>query len=174
MITLTRFDGVAVQIKATDIVRVRQTEADLGEKGNSRVDGLIIPFYNDIPSAVATAVHAEVASFISLAQPGGKPVWFNGAKASGPVPVAKVDQEPMPYGQIRSALMIGDKIQYVNNTPDEVYNVILAQGGHAEPPIKSAQHAIEVMATLSTLSLGNAGDVIWDAQLYITDAAADM
>ncbi len=167
-ITLSRFDGVDVEVKPSNIVRVRQTESALQEKGNSRVDGLVIPFYNDQPKAVADMVNAAIKSFVDLRQPGGKPVWFDAAKASGPVPVSEVDQVLVPnHGQIRSALMIGNGIQYVNNTPEEVFAVIDKWGGDAEPPIKKG-HEIGAAGKLLSKSLADAP--VWDVELYAIPA----
>ena len=162
MITLSRFDGVTVEVKAGNIVRIRQAEPDLKERGNSRVDGLITPFYDDAPSSIADRVQIEVASFISLNQPSGKPVWFDAAKASGPVFVSSVNHLPMPSGQTRSALLIGGSIQYVSDTPEDVFDAIKKHGGHAEPPVMNTLgHDPEKAGRLQNAT------PVWDAELYL-------
>ncbi|ETA72322.1 MULTISPECIES: hypothetical protein [Mesorhizobium] len=163
MIKLTRFDGVAVEVKAELIVRVRQTDTGvLKEHGNSRVDGLVVPFYMDQPQTIADAVHAEIKTFTSLNQPGGKPVWFDGAKASGPVPLSSVNRQPLKEGKANSALQIGNAVQLVNNSPQEVYKLISDMGGNAEPPIDNSK-----MAKIQTLNKADGTETqIWDQALY--------
>ncbi|UVK52135.1 hypothetical protein DBIPINDM_005479 [Mesorhizobium sp. AR02] len=163
MIKLTRFDAVVVEVKAELIVRVRQTDtAVLKEHGNSRVDGLVVPFYMDLPQAIADAVHAEIKTFTSLNQPGGKPVWFDGAKASGPVPLTSVNGQRLKEGKANSALQIGNAIQLVNNSPQEVFKLISDMGGNAEPPIDNSQ-----IAKIQRLNKADGIETpLWDDALY--------
>ncbi|TGV61105.1 hypothetical protein EN784_01510 [bacterium M00.F.Ca.ET.141.01.1.1] len=165
MINLTRYDDVKFQIKATDIIRVRQTTLNDGPNGNSRISDVVYgnELYNDVATVVAKSVAAEVKTFISLTQPGGDPVWFNGATAKGPVFVSKADQTPDWSGKINSALMIGDKKQFVKNTPQEVYDAIQAQGGVAIPPKKN-EFSVDAFKELEG---GAATSEVWDAELYL-------
>ncbi|MER8830376.1 hypothetical protein NKH73_29315 [Mesorhizobium sp. M0938] len=168
MIKLTRFDGVSVEVKAPLIVRVRQTNATvLKEHGNSRVDGLVVPFYMDQPQTIADAVHAEIKTFTSLNQPGGKPVWFDGAKASGPVPLTSVNRLRLKEGKANSALQIGNAIQLVSNSPEEVFKLISDMGGNPEPPIDNSK--------FSKMETSNKADGIetplWDEAMYTVPAS---
>lgn len=162
MIELTRFDDVTIEVESSSIVRLRQSVSSLGEKGNSHIDGLAFPDYRDQPADVASRVAAEVKTFINLHQPGGKPVWFDGKKAQGPIFVPSTNSGSGVGGQAKSALKIGGKVQYVNETPDEVYAAIKAQGGKAEPPIKAQAESMAGAAP----SAEPTGADVWDAELY--------
>ncbi|MGO4641694.1 hypothetical protein AB4Z43_24960 [Mesorhizobium sp. 2RAF45] len=163
MIKLTRFDGVAVEVKAELIVRVRQSVIPvLKEHGNSRVDGLVVPFYMDMPQTIADAVRAEIKTFTSLNQPGGKPVWFDGAKASGPVPLSSVNQQALKEGKANSAVQIGNAVQLVSNSPQEVFKLISDMGGNPEPPIDNSK-----IAKIQTLNKADGTETpVWDEALY--------
>ena len=162
LLTLTRFDGQLVEIPANSVARVRQTEKDYdGPNGRSRVDwGSRTDLFNDMPAEIAADVHKEISTFISLPQPGGKPVWFDGHKASGPVYVPP-QKLPGSDAAINSALMIGSRVQYVRSTPDEVYEAIKAQGGNATPPYKVESGEIETLNHWFSAS-----PELWDAGMY--------
>ncbi|WP_156394402.1 hypothetical protein [Mesorhizobium sp. Root172] len=163
MINVTRFDGEKFQMKATDIIRVRQTTLNDGPNGKSRIDDAVYEtnLYNDLAKDVATATSVEVKTFISLTQPGGQPVWFDGAKAKGPTFVSDAQKTPDWIGKINSALKIGGKVQYVKNTPQEVYDAIKAQGGVAIPPINNNWNDVPPDVD------GNGKPLeVWDAGLY--------
>lgn len=163
VLTLLRHDGVSVQIAEKQVTRIRQSVASLGEAGNSRIDGPHYPFYLDHPADVAAAVKEQIASFISLRQPAGQPVWFDGAKAEGPLFVNSYDSRPTPGGQARSAVKIAGKLQYVNDTPEAVFAAIQGQGGAAIPPIRTGNAA----GALSGEAEPEETLEIWDALLYL-------
>lgn len=157
-IELTRWDGDKVHIDPRFVVRVRQTVPGLGEPGVVRVDGLLHRFYNDPPALIADAVRATVKTFINLTQPGGQPVWFDGARAAGPVFVSS----PNLSGQVRSALQIAGAVQYVSNTPQEVFEAIQKCGGQTQPPMsyRTERDAVEPDSDGST--------PVWDMNIYVT------
>lgn len=156
-IELTRSDGVKVAVDPRLVIRIRQTVPGMGEPGAARVDGLLHRFYNDPPEAIAGAVRATVKTFISLTQPGGQPVWFDGARAAGPVFVSS----PNLSAQVRSAFQIGGTTQYVGNTPEQVYEAIRSCGGQAQPPFT---HRLETIAPELDEPVSSP---VWDMELYM-------
>jgi hypothetical protein len=163
MLTLTRIDDQKLNIQAAEISRVRQRESIDGAKGHSRVDWVVSDLVYEPAADVAASVKAEIPSFISLMQPGGKPVWFDGAKATGPVFVSEAEKTPDKSGKINSALIIANKKQFTANTPQEVYEAIKAQGGKAIPPF-----AETIVGEFSEwLKDGSKKNEIWDAELYV-------
>lgn len=130
VIKLTWPGGQVVEINGKDVLRIRRAFADYdGPKGNSRVDWLQSDLFEEAAPDIAASVKQELASLASLSMPGGSPVWFNGLEASGPYYV-----HPASRGeQVGSSLKIGDKIQYVKNTPEEVAAVIKDAGGKVLP-----------------------------------------
>jgi len=169
VLNLIRDDNQPIQMNAGDVVRVRQTAYIDGPNGHSRIDDAITGsnLYNDVAQTVAAAVAQEVHSFISLTQPGGDPVWFDGAKATGPTFVSRAQQTPDWSGRINSALVIGQNVQFVRNTPQEVYEAINGQHGHAIPPRRD-EFAIDVLKDLETdgTKIG-----VWDESLYLKPGA---
>lgn len=91
-------------------------------------------YSTDEPTSVAAAVNQErqAANLPPLAElilPGGKPVWFAGEKAQGPV---RLIAGEMVDG-IHSAFYVGDLLTRVRSSPVEVAAAIQASGGHVLP-----------------------------------------
>ena len=81
------------------------------------------------PAAVATLVQGNLASLGKLLLPDGSPVWFNAAAAQGAMPLPP----DMLQSGVRSAMMLGNKLQYLASRPEEVRDELLAKGGDALP-----------------------------------------
>lgn len=158
-IVLRRFDGVTVGLKPSRIIRVRGSIPG-SEHGRSRVDGLITPFYDDRPDDIAAAVSAQIPSFANLTQPDRSYVWFDAAQASGPVPVARSKETD----NIKSALWIGNNIQYVSNTPQEVFDLISSFDGNAEPPVEFVSR--QISGESGSVARAYHDSSIWDSQIY--------
>jgi hypothetical protein len=78
---------------------------------------------------VASAVQAELPVLRQLKLPVGKPVWFNGHLARGPVRLLSNETG----AGARSAFVIDGKKQRVSNTHEEVAAVIASANGDVEP-----------------------------------------
>ncbi len=93
----------------------------------------------EMPATVAARVSQErVAAGLrplsELTLPGGKPVWFAGEQAVGPIHLS-----PGEIGDgIHSAFSVGDLVTRVRNMPDEVAAVIKAAGGKPKRPARFA------------------------------------
>jgi hypothetical protein len=81
------------------------------------------------PAEVATLVEGSLTSLGKLLLPDGSPVWFNAGAAQGPMPLPP----DMLQGGVRSAMMLGNKLQYLASTPEEVRAELLSKGGDALP-----------------------------------------
>ena len=90
IITLTAADAGQVQLKTSEIERIRRmtdSERDFHE-ANTRVDYAHTVYAKEQPENVALLVAANgVPTLGRLLLPNGWPVWFDAGKARGPLPV---------------------------------------------------------------------------------------
>lgn len=128
MANLTYTNGQKVDIDGREVIRIRATLSD-EPKGKSRVVWLRTDIFEEEATLVAELVLRELPTLASLKTPRLGPIWFNGAKATGPGFVRPNDRT----GGINSSFEIGNKIQYVSNTPQEVADVIKKAGGKVLP-----------------------------------------
>ncbi|HXG77767.1 MAG TPA: hypothetical protein VNJ31_00320 [Methyloceanibacter sp.] len=129
-IKLTLPDGSEGRLPPNTVIRIRKaisTESRNGAK--SRVDWLQMMLVREQPAEVAGLVGGSLASLGKLALPDGSPVWFNAGAAQGPMPLPP---ETLGGG-VRSAMILGSKLQYLSSTPEEVRAELIAKGGDALP-----------------------------------------
>ncbi|PBB93235.1 hypothetical protein CK215_04465 [Mesorhizobium sp. WSM3864] len=79
--------------------------------------------------SVAASSKIDQPKLALLHLPGGKPVWFNGAKASGPIFIPSTD---LGDG-CNSGFEMGNTRILVNESPDLVAKVIKEAGGEVLP-----------------------------------------
>jgi hypothetical protein len=129
MIDLTWTNGQKIQIDGKDVLRIRKTYPNLEAAGKSLVTWLQSDIFEEEPSWIASKTSAELATLTTVNAPDGSPIWFNGAKSMGPIYVVPANR----MGGIASSLAIGNNIQYVANTPEEVAAIVKASGGRVMP-----------------------------------------
>ncbi|MER8401213.1 hypothetical protein [Mesorhizobium sp. M0306] len=89
------------------------------------------------------------------------PIWLNAGAAAGPYHGAKFDLPP----KANAAVLIGNKVQYVKETPQQVATIIKAKGGKVLP-LDRTMFETAVKEIESWVSEPE----IWDADLYETGA----
>ena len=130
MIVLTWPGGQKVEISGKTVMRIRAVHRDIdGPNGRSRVDWVQTDLFEEEPELIADKVKGELSTLVSLTMPGGKEVWFNGAKATGPIYVVPTNRG----NGVGSALKIGQLTQYVRESPEEVSQAIESAGGVVLP-----------------------------------------
>jgi hypothetical protein len=126
-ITLTLPDGSAVNLSPKTIIRIRRTITPEDQTGaKTRIDWIQI--VREAPADVAALVEGY-SSIGKLIMPEGSPLWFNAAVAQGPMPLPA---DLFTKG-VRSAILLGDKMQYLASTPEEVRAELADKGGNALP-----------------------------------------
>jgi hypothetical protein len=155
IITLTADDAGQVQLKTSEIERIRRitdSERDLHE-ATTRVDYAHTVYAKEEPEKVALLVAANgVPTLGRLLLPNGWPVWFDAGKTRGPLPVP----HSAPQDSIKSALEIAGKLQYVRSTPQEVHDLIAAASGNVLPVPRAGTGAARSLEELGAPRL------IWD------------
>ena len=149
---------------ATDkLVRFRKitpSEKTEHPSGQSSIDYLWRLYADQTTDAVAALIQGAGVSksFGKLTLPNSWPVWFNGQAAEGPIPV------PPSFARdgIQSALYLGGKIQYVQESPQEVFDAIKAVGGKPVPVV-DARILSETQARSMQQSLTT--DKVWDSDV---------
>jgi hypothetical protein len=112
------------------VIRIRKTISTENKNGaKARIDWLQMMLVREPPAEVAARVEGSLASLAKLVLPDGSPVWFNAGAAQGPMPLPP---ESLRNG-VRSGMILGDKLQYLSSTPEEVRAELLAKGGDALP-----------------------------------------
>jgi hypothetical protein len=132
IMTLTRADGIKIQIRLNSIVRIRELlefERRI-HAASTRIDCGCILYVRE--SAEEVAMRTRPAGgrpnrFGKLVAPNGSPIWFQGRLAQGPLPVSTLDRK----NGISSSLTIARQTQFVRNSPEEVHALIDALGGQA-------------------------------------------
>lgn len=130
MTRLARKSGTTLDLDASQVLRIRQTDPRLDEDlGNTLINAGQTFFVQEEATAVAAAVKAELPSLCRFTHRLGAPVWVNARAAKGPMPLAPNHHVP----GLGSALDIGGKRQYVRESPEEVRSAIQAAGGDVQP-----------------------------------------
>ena len=161
VITLIGDDGNETKVETAAISRIRgilPAERALHE-ASTRIDQAFIQFVRDAPRAVADLVKPGFPALTELALPNGAPVWFDGSKAKGPLPVPLSEA---PRGT-RSALTIGNKTQFVSSSPQEVHDRIAAARGTALPVPDPARRTPQ--SASPELQEWLAPENVWDADV---------
>jgi hypothetical protein len=129
-VKLTLPDGSEGRLPPNTVIRIRKTISTENKNGaKARIDWLQMMLVREAPAEVAAQVEGGLASLAKLALPDGSPVWFNAGAAQGPMPLPP---ERLQNG-VRSGMILGDKLQYLASTPEEVRDELIAKGGDALP-----------------------------------------
>jgi hypothetical protein len=129
-VKLTLPDGSEGRLPPNTVIRIRKTISTENKNGaKARIDWLQMMLVRESPAEVAARVEGSLASLAKLVLPDGSPVWFNAGAAQGPMPLPP---ESLRNG-VRSGMILGDKLQYLSSTPEEVRAELLAKGGDALP-----------------------------------------
>jgi hypothetical protein len=134
VIKLTGETGAITEIETAVFLRMRailNSERQL-HNANTRIDHAFISYVKEQPEAVAALIAAtpeQRRTLASLTMLNGQPLWFNGEKAQGPLPIP----DSVRQSGARSGVKIGQKVQYVLNTHQEVAEVIGATEGDRLP-----------------------------------------
>jgi len=129
-IKLTLPDGSEGRLPPNTVIRIRKAISTENRNGaKARVDWLQMMLVREPPEEVAALVEGTLTPLGQLRLPDGSPVWFNAAAAQGPMPLPP----KMLQGGVRSGMMLGNKLQYLASTPEEVRAELIAKGGDALP-----------------------------------------
>ena len=129
-IKLTLPDGSEGRLPPNTVIRIRKAISTENRNGaKARIDWLQMMLVRESPAEVAALVEGELTSLGKLLLPDGSPVWFNAEAAQGPMPLPP---ERLQNG-VRSGMILGNRLQYLASTPEEVRNELIAKGGDALP-----------------------------------------
>ena len=159
-IKLTLPDGSEGRLPPNTVVRIRKAISTENRNGaKARIDWLQMMLVREPPADVAALLEGILPSLGKLVLPDGSPIWFNAVAAQGPMPLPP---ERLQNG-VRSGMILGDKLQYLASTPEEVRDELIAKGSDALP----------VPAAFESLPLGEqetaksrvAPMKVWDSDL---------
>jgi hypothetical protein len=129
-ITLTLPDGSKTTLLVDTIRRIRKAVSPETQSGaKTRIDWLQLLLVRESPEDVAALVEQSVPSLAKLRMPEGSPIWFRGGIAQGPMPLTR---DQLKNG-VRSAIVLGDSMQFLSSTPEEVRQELADKGGNALP-----------------------------------------
>jgi hypothetical protein len=129
-ITLTLPDGSRTTLLPYTIKRIRKVISPEAQSGaRTRIDWLQVLVVRESPEDVAALVEQSGRSLAKLRLPEGSPIWFKGGIAQGPIPLTR---DQLKDG-VRSAIFLGDNLQFLGSTPDEVRQELSDKGGNALP-----------------------------------------
>jgi hypothetical protein len=129
-IKLTLPDGSEGRLPPNTVVRIRKAISTENRNGaKARIDWLQMMLVREPPAEVAARVEGVLTSLGKLVLPDGSPVWFNAAAAQGPMPLPP---ERLQNG-VHSGMILGNQLQYLASTPEEVRDELIAKGGDALP-----------------------------------------
>jgi hypothetical protein len=131
MIELTLLVGnnTKAQLDGTKVLKLRGGSLDDAPGAGTVITWEEPMVVKEDPEYVASAVQVELPVLRQLKLPVGKPVWFNGQLARGPVRLLSNETG----AGARSAFVIGGKKQRVANTHEEVAVVIASANGDVQP-----------------------------------------
>jgi hypothetical protein len=129
-IKLTLPDGSEGRLPPNTVIRIRKTISTENKNGaKARIDWLQMMLVRESPAEVAARLEGVLTSLGKLVLPDGSPVWFNAGAAQGPMPLPP---ERLQNG-VRSGMILGNQLQYLASTPEEVRDELIAKGGDALP-----------------------------------------
>jgi hypothetical protein len=159
-VKLTLPDGSEGRLPPNTVIRIRKAISTENRNGaKARIDWLQMMLVREPPAEVATLVEGNLTSLGKLLLPDGSPVWFNARAAQGPMPLPP----DMLKSGVRSAMVLGNKLQYLASTPEEVRDELLAKGGDALPipaAFESLPPREQAMARSRVAPMK-----VWDAEL---------
>jgi hypothetical protein len=159
-VKLTLPDGSEGRLPPNTVIRIRRAISTENRNGaKSRIDWVQMMLVQEPPAEVAALVEGVLTSLGKLLLPDGSPVWFNAGAAQGPMPLPP---ERLQNG-VHSGMMLGNKLQYLASTPEEVRDELIAKGGDALPvpaaferlPIREQETANSRIAPMK----------VWDSDL---------
>jgi hypothetical protein len=129
-VKLTLPDGSEGRLPPNTVIRIRRAISTENRNGaKARIDWVQMMLVRESPAEVAGLVEGVLTSLGKLLLPDGSPIWFNAGAAQGPMPLPP---ERLQNG-VRSGMILGDKLQYLASTPEEVRDELIAKGGEALP-----------------------------------------
>jgi hypothetical protein len=159
-IKLTLPDGSEGRLPPNTVIRIRKAISTENRNGaKSRIDWLQMMLVREAPAEVAALVEGSLTSLGKLLLPDGSPVWFNAEAAQGPMPLPL---ERLQNG-VRSGMILGNRLQYLASTPEEVRDELIAKGGDALPvpaPFESLPQREQAIATSRIAPMK-----VWDSDL---------
>lgn len=154
MIAVTLHTGQQVEIDGTRVARMRRAtvgENPLGKKSNvqlTRIDWDDLYYVRETVEDLAPLIAAELSTFDTLNTPALGPIWFNAADAVGPRHLSPGFRRD----GVKSSFSMGDYLQLVGNTPQQVAAVIRKNGGRVLPILDDAKYS-DLLAGVHLLSL---------------------
>jgi hypothetical protein len=159
-IKLTLPDGSEGRLPPNTVIRIRKAISTENRNGaKARIDWLQMMLVREPPAEVAALVGGSLASLGKLLLPDGSPVWFNAGAAQGPMPLPP---DTLQSG-VRSGMMLGNKLQYLASTPEEVREELLAKGGDALPVPAAFESLSSKEQAMARSRI--APPMVWDADL---------
>jgi hypothetical protein len=159
-IKLTLPDGSEGRLPPNTVIRTRRAISTENRNGaKSRIDWVQMMLVREPPAEVAALVEGSLTSLGKLLLPDGSPIWFNAAAAQGPMPLPP---EKLQSG-VRSGMILGNKLQYLASTPEEVRDELIAKGGDALP-VPAAFDRLPLREQ-ATAKLRVAPMKVWDSDL---------
>ncbi len=130
LITLTLPDGSKTTLLSATIKRIRKAIPPETQSGaRTRIDWLQSLLVRESPEDVAALVERSIPSLAKLRMPEGSPIWFKGGIAQGPMPLTGYQLQ----NGVHSAIVLGDSLQFLASTPEEVRQELSVKGGNALP-----------------------------------------
>lgn len=129
-IKLTLPDGSEGRLKPDLVVRIRRTIASEAKSGaKTRIDWVQTMLVREGPEDVARQLQEALPTLARLLLPDRSPIWFNARWAEGPMPLPRDKIQ----GGVLSGIVLGNRIQFLASTPQEVHDEIAAKGGTSLP-----------------------------------------
>jgi len=128
-ITLTSDKGKPVALEVNSILRIRPaSKTELGNRIAKTFIGYAFDLYvmEDAAAVAAAVKNNGLTSLVQFINSDKSPLWCNAKSCEGPIPV------PASAGA-RGAFKVGGKRQYVQNSPQEIHDLLAQNGGMALP-----------------------------------------
>lgn len=131
MFSLTAPDGSSVSIDGSLVVRARRAidGEQLSSGVKTRIDWVQMQLAREPLNEVIAAILDELKTFVFLTSRDGSRIWFNAAKAMGPLPLTPSQED----GVVHSSLKLMGYRQYVVESPENVRSLLKNNGGVALP-----------------------------------------
>ena len=144
-------DGSEGRLDANSVIRIRRALTSESQRGaKTRIDWLQTMLVRESPEDVANRFQAPMPTLGKLLLPDRSPVWFNARFAEGLLPLPS---DRLQNG-VQSGMVLGNMIQLLANSPEQVRDEISAKGGKPLPvPAPGARNVL-------TLPL-----MVWDSDL---------
>lgn len=162
LVIVTADTGTRITIEPSAVLRIRgitASEQVLHPEAATLIDYAVTLYARDKPEVVVEMIAAgkDALKLGKLVLPNGAPLWFDGRRAQGPLPI------PPDYRKhsVNSALSIAGRVQYVRSSPAEVFNVLSEIRGSTLPFTQSAARGSLTEAERAALEKR----LTWDADI---------